>query len=79
LLCRRSPFETRDWREANASLVVLYVLHISGSMAVTQQQCLKRLQARSAAFRHDGGRRHFFLFTNDRGPCCLGGRRGRQR
>ena len=31
-------------------------------------------QERSPAWARDGGRRHFFILTNDRGPCCLDGR-----
>ena len=46
-MIQSSPFVASDWRLANASLVVLYVPHLSGAMAVTQQQCLKRLQERS--------------------------------
>jgi len=73
-MLENSPFVTSDWREANASVVVLLVLHLSGAVAIRQQQCLKQLQQRSPSFRHDGGRRHFFIFTNDRGPCCIDGR-----
>ena len=46
-MIQSSPFVASDWRLANASLVVLYVPHLSGALAVTQQQCLKRLQERS--------------------------------
>ena len=43
-------------------------------MAVAQQQCLQRLRRCSPAFQRDGGSRFFFIFTNDRGPCCVDGR-----
>lgn len=69
-----SPYVTRDWHRANASIAILYVYHLKGAMAVAQQQCLERLRQCSPAFRHDGGRRHFFIFSNDRGPCCIDGR-----
>ena len=70
----RSPFITADWRRANASLVVLYVPHLTGTFTLRQQQCLARLRQGSPAFAADGGQRHFFVFTNDRGPCCIDGR-----
>lgn len=72
-MIENSPFFTPDWRAANASLVVLFVLHLSGAAALTQQRCLLRLRQRSEAWRRDGGARHFFVLTNDRGPCCING------
>ena len=72
-MLEQSPFVTSDWRRANASLVVLLVLHLSGSVALTQQRCLARLRQRSAAWQQTSGRAHFFVLTNDRGPCCING------
>ena len=73
-MLERSPWITTDWRLANASIAVLYVYHLKGAMAVQQRQCLERLRQCSPAFRHDNGSRHFFIFPNDRGPCCIDGR-----
>lgn len=68
-----SEFFTADWREANASLVVLLVPERSGTPAIAQQQCLQRQRLRSAAYRATGGARHYFLFTGPHGPCCANG------
>ena len=46
----------------------------AGGPAIVQQQCLQRLAARSEAFRATNGSRHFFIFTDSRGPCCLDGK-----
>ena len=73
-MVHHSPFLTTDWRRANASIAVLYVYHMKGAMAAQQAQCLERLRKCSPAFRHDNGNRHFFIFPNDRGPCCVDGR-----
>ena len=69
-----SPFVTSDWRSASASIVVLFARHYAGGPAIVQQQCLQRLRARSEAFRATNGSRHFFIFTDSRGPCCLDGK-----
>lgn len=74
-MLEHSPWITTDWKLANASIAVLYVYHLNGAMAVQQRQCLERLRQCSPAFRHDNGSRHFFIFPNDRGPCCIDGRR----
>lgn len=73
-MIEQSPFFTTDWRAANASIVVHIVYHLFGAMAYSQQQCLQRLRQCSPSFRADGGGRHFFVMTNDRGPCCIDGR-----
>ena len=69
-----SPYVTDDWRIATAHLVVLFARHYGGGPAIVQQQCLQRLRTRSAAFRATNGSRHFFIFTDSRGPCCLDGK-----
>ena len=43
-------------------------------IACRAAQCTPCRQERSPAWARDGGRRHFFILTNDRGPCCLDGR-----
>ena len=68
-----SPFVTADWRAADASVVVLFARHYAAGITIGQQQCLQRLRNRSAAFQATNGSRHFFIFTDSRGPCCLGG------
>ena len=73
-MIEHSPFVTRNWREANASVVVLFARSFAGGPAIVQQQCLRRLAERSAAFRATAGRAHFFILTDDRGPCCLDGK-----
>ena len=72
-MIEQSPFITTDWRRANASLVVMFVLHLSGAVALTQPRCIARLKERSAAWKQSAGRTHFFVLTNDRGPCCING------
>ena len=42
----QSPFETSNWREANASVVVLFARQFAGGPAIVQQQCLQRLRQR---------------------------------
>ena len=69
-----SPFATADWRAASASIVVLFARQYAGGPAIVQQQCLQRLRARSEAWRATNGSRHFFIFTDSRGPCCLDGK-----
>ena len=69
-----SPYATNDWRSASASVVVLFARHFGGGPAIVQQQCLQRLRERSAAFIATNGSRHFFIFTDSRGPCCLDGK-----
>ena len=73
-MIERSPFVTADWRQASASVVVLFARQYAGGPAILQQQCLQRLQTRSEAFRATNGSRHFFIFTDSRGPCCLDGK-----
>ena len=58
-MLERSPFVTRDWQRANASLVVMLVLHLSGSVALTQPRCLARLMI---AARLESQRRPSALF-----------------
>ena len=69
-----SPFMTSDWQSADAIVVIFFAHHHSGRPAITQQQCLQRLQRDSSAFRETNGSRHFFIFTGDQGPCCIDGR-----
>lgn len=69
-----SPFVTTDWRSASASVVVLFARQYAAGPAIAQQQCLQRLHERSPAFRATNGSRHFFIFTDSRGPCCLDGK-----
>ena len=66
----QSPFVTKDWWEADASVVVVFPRHFAGGPTILQQQCLLRLQSRSPAFRATNGSRHFFIFVDSRGPCC---------
>ena len=73
-MIEQSPFLTEDWRKANASIVVLFARSYAGGPAIVQQQCLQRLVSRSAAWQATGGARHFFILTDDRGPCCLDGK-----
>lgn len=73
-MIEKSPFVTSDWREASASIVVLFARQYAAGPAIAQQQCLQRLAARSAAFQHTNGSQHFFIFTDSRGPCCLDGK-----
>ena len=73
-MIEQSPFVTTDWREADASVVVVFPRHFAGGPTILQQQCLQRLQSRSAAFRANNGSRHFFIFVDSRGPCCLDGK-----
>ena len=73
-MVEQSPYVTRAWSEANASLVVLFARSFAGGPAIVPQQCLRRLAERSEAFRATGGARHFFILTDDRGPCCLDGK-----
>jgi hypothetical protein len=74
IMLARSPFVTDDWRRADASLVVSFARQYAGGPAIIQQQCLQRLRARSLAWRATNGSRHFFIFTDSRGPCCLDGK-----
>ena len=109
-----SPFVTTDWRQASASIAVVFArqyagasanpnpnpnpnlgragasanpkpnpkpkpkpspnLGLAGGPTIIQQQCLQRLRTRSAAFQATNGSRHFFIFTDSRGPCCLDGK-----
>ena len=69
-MIEQSPFVTKDWREADASVVVVFPRHFAGGPTILQQQCLLRLQSRSPAFRATNGSRHFFIFVDSRGPCC---------
>jgi len=73
-MIEKSPFVTADWREASASVVVLFARQYAGGPAIVQQQCLQRLASRSPAFQHTNGTNHFFIFTDSRGPCCLDGK-----
>ena len=73
-MIERSPFVTTDWRTASASVVVLFARSYAGGPAIVQQQCLQRLRTRSEAWRASNGSRHFFIFTDSRGPCCLDGK-----
>ena len=66
----QSPFVTKDWWEADASVVVVFPRHFAGGPTILQQQCLLRLQSRSPAFRATNGSRPFFIFVDSRGPCC---------
>ena len=69
-----SPFVTDDWKQASASLVVLFARQYAAGPAIAQQQCLQRLRERSSAWQATNGSRHFFVFTDSRGPCCLDGK-----
>ena len=68
----RSSFVTHDWKEANASLVVLSVVQFGGTV-LAPERCRRVLARDSAAWRATGGTRHFFVLTQDRGPCCHSG------
>ena len=69
-----SPFATDDWRQASASVVVLFARHYAGGPTIAQQQCLQRLRTRSAAWRATNGSKHFFVLTDSRGPCSIDGK-----
>lgn len=69
-----SPFVTTDWRQASASIAVVFARQFAGGPTIIQQQCLQRLRTRSAAFQANNGSNHFFIFTDSRGPCCLDGK-----
>jgi len=69
-----SPFVTTDWRQASASIAVVFARQFAGGPTIIQQQCLQRLRTRSAAFQATNGSNHFFIFTDSRGPCCLDGK-----
>ena len=73
-MIKSSPFVTAQWQSASVSLVVLFARHFGGGPAIVQQQCLQRLRQRSEAWRATNGSRHFFIFTDSRGPCCLDGK-----
>jgi hypothetical protein len=73
-LVSQSPFVTTDWREANASIVVLFARHHAAGVTIGQQQCLQRLRQRSDAWNATDGRFHFFVLSDSRGPCCIDGR-----
>ncbi|KAL1525252.1 hypothetical protein AB1Y20_020117 [Prymnesium parvum] len=63
---------THDYREANASVVVLPVYLLGGTL-LAPERCRRLLARRSEAFRATRGARHFFVLTADRGPCCYDG------
>ena len=73
-LVSQSPFATTDWREAKASIVVLFARHHAAGVTMGQQQCLQRLRQRSDAWKATDGRFHFFVLSDSRGPCCIDGR-----
>ena len=65
----QSPFVTADWRVSNASLVLLPVW-MQGGAVLAPERCRRLLEQRSEAFQATRGARHFFVLTEDRGPCC---------
>lgn len=67
-----SPFAVSDWRDANASVVVL-VQREYGGAGLAAERCRRKLAKMSPAWRATGGARHFFILTTDRGPCCNNG------
>ena len=67
-----SPFVTRDWRRANASLVVLFGNKYGGPFAAPER-CRRILSERSSVWRATGGARHFFIVPSDFGPCSHSG------
>ena len=67
-----SPFVVSDWTQASASVVVL-VARVFGGPVVATERCRRKLMRNSAAWRATNGSRHFFILTNDRGPCCNDG------
>ena len=67
-----SPFAVRDWRVANASVVVL-VQREYGGAGLAAERCRRKLERLSPAWRATRGARHFFILTTDRGPCCNNG------
>ena len=73
-MIEKSPYLTTDWRQASASVVVLFARQYAGGPAIVQQQCLQRLAARSPSWQATNGSKHFFIFTDSRGPCCLDGK-----
>jgi len=74
-LLSQSGFVTKSWRRANASVVPHFeVMAWPRPAGRSRLDCLTKLRAESAAWRRDAGARHFFLFTGERGPCCVEGR-----
>ena len=74
-LISQSGFVTSNWRRANVSVVPHFeAMAWPRPPGRSRLDCLNKLRAESAAWRHDGGERHFFLFTGERGPCCVEGR-----
>lgn len=67
-----SPFRERDWRLADASVVVLMPREFGGA-GLAPERCRRKLARESEAWRSTNGTRHFFILTSDRGPCCNGG------
>ena len=65
----QSPYVTADWRVANASLVLLPAW-MQGGAVLAPERCRRLLEQHSEAFQATLGARHFFVLTEDRGPCC---------
>ena len=71
-MVKESPWATTDFRRANFSLVVLMARQ-AGPVTSVPAQCRKLLAERSEAWRATDGKRHFFVLTDSRGPCCNNG------
>ena len=67
-----SPFVVKDWRHANASIVVL-VSRQYGGAGLAAERCRRKMARESAAWKATQGANHFFILTSDRGPCCNAG------
>lgn len=68
----KSSFVTSDWQRATASLVVLYVQSRGGALRAPEA-CRRKLQRSSSAWKATNGSRHFFVLTQDYGPCSMHG------
>ena len=62
-----SSYHTTDMLRANASLVVMFSSCIGAHPF--NKLCVKKLQEKSKAYHVTNGSKHFFVLTNDRGPC----------
>ena len=54
-------------------MLVVLPTALLGGAALAPEVCRRTLARASPSFMATGGRRHFFVLTQDRGPCCHGG------
>ena len=72
-MIRRSSYYTEDDEAADAHIVVYFARAHAAGPAIGQQQCLQKLRERSKAWKIKNGSTHFFILTDSRGPCGIGG------